>query len=141
MHQPYLLIQSENKAHGRFRVIMVYLKSSSRPMHEILAPSTHIRKNLYGEEFVGMMGELIPLEELSGASRHLHADIRSCLRGDIAAFLLSLHNVEPDFRMIGLPGASKLSAIRWKLLNLTKLKQDDPRKHIAQRDALESLLG
>jgi hypothetical protein len=31
--------------------------------------------------------------------------------------------------------------VQWKLLNLNKLKRDNPAKHAAQRDALLKLLG
>ena len=33
-----------------------------------------------------------------------------------------------------------LPAVRWKLLNLEKLKKHNPKKHAEQRDALEDLL-
>ena len=48
----------------------------------------------------------------------LHADIRKQLTGNVSVFLLSLHDVEPDFDLIGLPRALDLPAVRWKLLNL-----------------------
>jgi hypothetical protein len=57
----------------------------------------------------------------------------------VAAFLLSLHDAEPDFYLIGLPEAAGLPAVRWKLINLEKLKQSNPQKHKVQRDALERL--
>ena len=55
----------------------------------------------------------------------------SRLTGDVAAFLLSLHDAEPDFRLIGLPQAADFPAVRWKLINLDKLKQANPLKHKA----------
>ena len=79
-------------------------------------------------------------DALLDTRRRLHADIGSRLNGDVAAFLLSLHDAEPDFRLIDLPRAADLPAVRWKLINLEKLKQANPRKHMAQREALESLL-
>lgn len=133
------LYENEGLTDDLFRVFMVYVASSGRPMHEILAPAGFIREDLYDEEFVGMTREPIPLEELAAAGRRLHADIRSRLRGDIVAFLLSLHDAEPDFGLIGLPEAAELPAVRWKILNLQKLKQDDPPKHAAQRNALQGL--
>ena len=69
----------------------------------------------------------------------LHADIRGWLSGDIASFLLSLHDANPDLSLIGLPGAANFPAIRWKLINLEKLKGDNPEKHAAQRGTLEDL--
>lgn len=67
----------------------------------------------------------------------LYADIREQLVGNIAAFLLSLHDAEPDFAMTGLPQASLLPNIRWKLLNLRRPESENPEKHVAQRRALE----
>ena len=45
----------------------------------------------------------------------------------------------PDFHLIGLPEAANLPAIRWKLMNLDRLKRDNPEKHAAQREALTRL--
>ena len=108
-------------------------------MHELLARSASLGEDLYDEEFVGMTREAVSLEALAETGRHLHADIRSRLQGDIAAFLLSLHDAEPDFGLIGLPEAARLPAVRWKLVNLERLKQANPDKHTSQRRALERL--
>ena len=35
--------------------------------------------------------------------------------------------------------AAELPAVRWKLVNLERLKRANPEKHLAQRDALERL--
>ena len=86
-----------------------------------------------------MTREAVSWAALVEVRRRLLADIRSRLRGDIAAFLLSLHDAEPDFGLIGLPHAADLPAISWKLVNLEKLKHANPEKHGAQRDALECL--
>lgn len=54
-------------------------------------------------------------------------------------FLLSLHDGEPDFETIGLPQAADLPAVRWKILNLEKLKSQTPEKHAEQRREIEGL--
>ena len=118
---------------------MVYVASSGRPMHELLAPATPFRRDLYDQEFVGMTREAVSLEALADAARTLHADIMSRLHGDVASFLLSLHDAEPDFGLLGLPEAADLPAVRWKLVNLQKLRDTNPDKHTAQRGALEGL--
>ena len=79
------------------------------------------------------------MEELDETRQRLHADIGERLTGDIATFLLSLHDAEPDFDLIGFSHAEKLPAVRWKLVNLEKLKRENPKKHAAQRSALEAL--
>ena len=83
-------------------------------------------EDLYDEEFAGMTREAVSLGALAETARQLHADIRSRLQGDIAAFLLSLHDAEPDFGLIGLPTAAELPAVRWKLVNLERLKLANP---------------
>lgn len=136
-----LLYENEGLTEDLFRVFMVYVASSSRPMHELLAPATAQGDELYDEEFAGMTRDSVSKESLAETRIRLHEDIRQRLTGDIAVFLLSLHDAEPDFDLIGLPEAAKLPAIRWKLVNLEKLKHRNPGKHAAQRGALEELFG
>lgn len=134
-----LLYENEGLTDELFRVFMAYVAGSGRPMHELLAPAAPFQDALYDEEFLGMTRENVTRDELIETRSRLHADIRERLSGEIAAFLLSLHDAEPDFDLINLPGAAELPAIRWKLLNLEKLKNDNPAKHAAQRGALEEL--
>ncbi|MXY57145.1 MAG: nucleotidyl transferase AbiEii/AbiGii toxin family protein [Gammaproteobacteria bacterium] len=135
-----LLYEHEGLTDDLFRVFMVYVASSGRPMHELLAPPTPLKGDLYDEEFVGMTREAVSLDALTDTARTLHADIRSRLHGDVADFLLSLHDAEPDFGLLGLPNAADLPAVRWKLVNLKNLKDTNPGKHASQRSALERLL-
>ena len=134
-----LLYDHEGLTDGLFRTFMVHVAGSGRPMHEILAPAAALREDLYDEEFVGMTREQVSCDALAETGRRLHTDIRSRLHGDVAAFLLSLHEAEPDFELIGLPEAAELPSVRWKLINLNRLKQADPEKHITQRRTLERL--
>ena len=134
-----LLYENEGLTADLFRTFMVYVAGSARPMHELLAPAASLREELYGEEFVGMTRQPVSWNALIETRRFLHADIGSRLTGDVSDLLLSLHDANPDFRLINLPEAVNLPAVRWKLVNLEKLKRANPRKHRAQRDALERL--
>ena len=134
-----VLYENEGLTDDLFRVFMVYLASSGRPMHELLAPAARFDSALYEDEFVGMTQESISQEELLETQARLHEDIRERLTCDIPAFLLSLHDATPAFELIGLPEAARLPAVRWKLMNLEKLKRDNPGKHAAQREELERL--
>ncbi len=87
-----------------------------------------------------MTREPVTRDSLIETRARMHADVRERLTGEIAAFVLSLHDAEPDFAMMGLPRASLLPAIRWKLLNLRQLKNEIPEKSLAQRRALEDPL-
>ena len=134
-----LLYENEGLTDELFRAFMVYVASSSRPMHELLAPAAPFQDELYDEEFAGMTRVAVTKEALIETRERLHADIRERLTGDIAAFLLSLQDAEPDFNLINLPTAADLPAVRWKLFNLEKLKEENPGKHAAQRVTLEDL--
>ena len=102
-----LLYENEGLTDDLFRVFMVYVASSGRPMHELLAPSTPLREDLFAAEFSGMTREAVPADALVGTRRRLHADFRSRLKGDVANFLLSLHDAHPDFGLIGLHGPER----------------------------------
>ena len=52
-----LLYENEGLTDDLFRAFMVYVASSRRPMHELLAPTTPMRADLYDEEFAGMTRE------------------------------------------------------------------------------------
>ena len=133
------LYENEGLTDDLFRVFMVYVASSGRPMHELLAPARPYREELYDSEFSGMTREAVCRNAFADTGRRLHADIKSRLKEEVAGFLLSLHDAAPDFGLIGLPDAGGLPAVRWKLINLEKLKQADPEKHAVQRRALENL--
>jgi predicted nucleotidyltransferase component of viral defense system len=136
-----LLYENEGLTDSLFRVFLIYVSGSGRPMHELLAPTRVPLDALYTEEFVGMTRDVVSLDELEAARVRLLDDIRTRLTGDAATFLLSLHDAEPDFGLVGLLGADRLPAVQWKLLNLRKLKADNPKKHAEQRAQLKALLG
>ncbi len=135
-----LLYENEGLTDELFRVFMVYVASSNRPMHELLAPNMRLSEELHNNEFIGMTREAVTIDALIEVQERLHTDIQQRLTGDIAAFLLSLHDADPDFDLVGLSRAEELPAGCWKLINLEKLKRRDPEKHAAQRGALENLL-
>lgn len=87
-----------------------------------------------------MTTEPVDLSELEEIRTRLHSDIRMHLKEDIATFLISLHEASPNFDLIGRPDAEQLPAIKWKLLNLEKLKQNNPAKHAEQRELLKAIL-
>ena len=134
-----VLYENEGLTEDLFRVFMIYVASSGRPMHELLTPPARFKEELYDGEFMGMTREVVTKEALIATQTHLYADIQKHLSGDIATFLLTLHDAKPDFNLLGIPEAAALPAIRWKLLNLEKLKASNPEKHVSQRNALKML--
>ncbi|MCY4295600.1 MAG: nucleotidyl transferase AbiEii/AbiGii toxin family protein [Gammaproteobacteria bacterium] len=135
-----LLYENEGMTDDLFRTFLVYVASSSRPMHELLAPDSSNWGERFQTEFAGMARNPVSMEALIQTELRLHMDIHARLTGGVAEFLLSLHDAQPDFGLIGLPQASELPAVRWKLRNLAALKNNNQAKHAVQRDALKKLL-
>ena len=136
-----LLYENEGLTDDLFRTFLVYVASSSRPSHELLSPNLVALDEFYVREFEGMTKMPVSLEELRESRSRLIADIQSRFDKGSIEFLLSLHDGNPDFAAIDRPQAADLPAVRWKLLNLNKLKTDNPDKHAAQRENLVKVLG
>lgn len=132
-----LLYENEGLTDALFRTFLVYIASSGRPPHELLRATLAPLDAPYAAEFEGMTNVAVPLAELVATRTQLLADIKARLNEPARKFLLSLHDAEPDFELIGLPQAAGLPAVRWKLQNLEKLKRENAPKHAEMRTALE----
>ena len=124
-----------------FRTFLIYVASSGRPPHELLNPNPLDIGHLFSEEFEAMAYIPVSCEDLLETRARLIADIQSRFDENTKRFLLSLHDGEPDFDAINRPQAAALPAVRWKLINLEKLKKNNPDKHAMQRSLLEGLFS
>ena len=136
-----LLYENEGLTDALFRTFLIYVVSSGRPPHELVRPSLAELDEAFINEFEGMTVEPVSLDDLKAASSRMTADILAKLDDRAMSFLLSLHDGEPDFGAIGLPQAAELPAVRWKLLNLQKLKDQNPAKHAEQRREIENIVA
>ncbi|MGY2803612.1 nucleotidyl transferase AbiEii/AbiGii toxin family protein [Bradyrhizobium sp. USDA 4506] len=136
-----LLYENEGLTDALFRTFLIYVASSGRPPHELVKPSLAMLDEAFVKEFQGMTIETVRLDELKAVRLKLTANLLARLDEKAMRFLLSLHDGEPDFEAIGLPQAAKLPAVRWKLLNIAKLKEQNPAKHVDQRREIEDILS
>lgn len=139
LYDVHLLYENEGLTDEVFKAFLVYVASSGRPPHELLDPGLAEISAAYENEFVGMTEESVSLEALLSVRETLIKDLRDRLTGDIALFLTSLQDGAPNFDLIGLPSAADLPAVRWKLLNIERLKEANPDKHQAQGKLLAAL--
>lgn len=131
-----LLYEHEGLTEELFRTFLVYLAGSPRPPHEILKPNPVDIKERFAKDFEGMQLTPVSETELLSVRERLFEDIQSRLDHPAKRFMLGLHDGKPDFDAIGRPQAAKLPAVKWKIMNLMKLKEQNPRKHARQRDDL-----
>ena len=136
-----LLYENEGLTDDLFRTFLIYIASSSRPAHELLNPNLINLDQPYTQEFEGMTRASVSLQELLDTRKRLITDIHSRFDENTKRFLISLHDGTPDFDAIDRPRAVDLPAVRWKLINLGKLKNENAAKHAEQRRKLEVLLG
>jgi predicted nucleotidyltransferase component of viral defense system len=134
-----LLYENEGLTDELFRTFLVYVASSGRPPHELLRPSLKTIEKEFSDEFEGMTSTNVSLDDLLATRVKLSEDIAARLDQNAMRFRLSLHDGAPDFGAIGLPHAADLPAVRWKLINLARLKSENPEKHAEQRGATERI--
>jgi hypothetical protein len=126
-----------------FRAFLIYLISHDRPAVELLDPNRQDLSVPYEHEFIGMTIDEVPLDKLVETRERLIEDIQGRARqNDPKHFLTSFHSLVPDWASIGFDGEiGQLPAIRWKLLNLARLRDQNPGKFSNELDRLTRFLG
>ena len=79
----------------------------------------------------------VKYEELESVRKAIVKEIKQKLTDNERAFLLSFKEKEPKWDMLGVEGAKDLPAVKWKLVNLTKMSDG---KHKEAVDKLRSIL-
>jgi hypothetical protein len=83
----------------------------------------------FEQEFVGMTTGEASLDVLLAAREQLVSEIRSHLDERSKQFLLSFHELKPDWALLATPDINNLPAIRWKLMNIELLQTKQPEKY------------
>jgi hypothetical protein len=104
---------------------IVYLISHDRPIAEVIAPRRRDITAEFHGSFAGMTTEPVSIEDLVAAREDLIAEIAGKMPPPHKEFLLGFKRGAPDWDLLGLPGAAELPAVRWKQINLDKLKPAD----------------
>jgi predicted nucleotidyltransferase component of viral defense system len=123
------LLANEGIGDETRRAFIVYLVSTNRPFAEILAPTRLDIAQEFARGFDGMTASPVTLDELIQARERLIAEVVGKMPTEHRRFLLSLKKGEPEWPLLGVPGADALPAVRWRLENLAKIDEQ-------KRDAL-----
>jgi predicted nucleotidyltransferase component of viral defense system len=139
----HFLFANEGIDEDLFRAFLIYLISHNRPAHELLCPHPLDISVQYDAEFRGMTVEELPLDTLLAARERLIEEVRRRSRKDTAQrFLTSFHRLEPDWAAIGFEaGLGELPAVRWKRLNLERLRAENSDKYEEQLSRLADCLS
>ena len=132
------LLANEGIGDDLRRAFVIYLVSHDRPISEVLVPRRKDIRQEFERGFKGMTKEPVALEDLLAAREALIAAIAGGMPDRHKVFLLGFKRGDPDWNLLGLPGAANLPAVKWKQLNLDKMPSDARRRMVAQ---LEKLLS
>jgi predicted nucleotidyltransferase component of viral defense system len=134
----YLLLKSEGLTSEIRKAFIVYLVSHPRPIVEILNPQQKDISGIFEKEFKDMIAEDIALGLLETTRDELVAIIREELTPDERRFIVSIKQGQPLWDLLELEGIKDLPAVKWKLLNISRM---DPTKHRKAVHKLKDYLG
>ena len=121
--------------------LLVNLIGHRRPIVELLAPEVKDQRKTFEGEFSGMT--MLPFDYAAHEATFVELTglVQASLTAADRSFLLSFEAGEPDWSLFPVAGADRLPAPRWKLLNIQKLRSENPAKHAAGLRTLAQVLG
>ncbi len=122
------------------RCFVLYLAGHNRPPHEVIEPKRKDVKALYENDFRGMAEHDAPLADLLEVRERAIKTVQTELTTDERRFLMSIARGEPDWAIAGVPHASQLPAIQWKVMNIQQLAKQNKKKYQQAVDDLERCL-
>ena len=117
-----LLLDNEGITENIRKAFIVYLVSHNRPINEVLNPGLQDIRPVFENEFAGMTEQETSLEDLVNVRSLLIEIIKNELTADEKKFLLSFKSMNPQWELLGLNGIENLPSVKWKLINLAKMK-------------------
>jgi predicted nucleotidyltransferase component of viral defense system len=133
-----LLLEAKKYSEEIKRGFIYSLVCSNRPTHEMLAPNLIDQKATYENQFQGMSEIGFTYDEFEQTRLELIETVKASLNDNDKRFLLSLNRLEPDWSIYDF---KQFPSVKWKLINLQKLRDfraDDHQQHLA---LLEEILN
>ena len=115
---------------------LFFLLCGNRPFHELLNPKRIDQQIVYDSQFSGMTNQIFSYEDFEKTREQVIAVINKSLTDKDKTFLLAFTKGEPIWANVDY---SMFPAIRWKLLNIQKLKTNNPSKYQEQIELLQEL--
>ncbi len=108
----------------------MYLISHNRSIAELLQPVKKDISLLYHNEFSSMSKEDVSIDELNDAFDTLGYKLNNELTDNEKEFLISFKIGSPKWDLLPLHGVQELPAVKWKMINLAKMAEEDRIKSI-----------
>ncbi len=117
--------------------VLFSMLSSQRPFHELLQPSRIDQKAVLSSQFSGMTKETFTYTMFEETRETLIQEVHSHLTENDKKFLLNFAHGKPRW---GEYNYSSFPGIKWKLMNIKKLKEENRQKFDQQIILLEKAL-
>ncbi|MCM1312830.1 MAG: nucleotidyl transferase AbiEii/AbiGii toxin family protein [Roseburia sp.] len=120
---------------------MLCLLGSDKPIIESLQPNDVDQTEALENQFQGMSDITFTYEDYISARADLLKEISDSLTQTDKEFFLSFEKGSPDWSKCSAGDLSNYPSVQWKMLNIRKLKQTNPKKFEAGINKLEKYLG
>lgn len=117
------------------------LLGSDRPLFESFAPRLIDQSEAMVNQFEGMSEIPFSYDDFTETRKKLILDINDVLTPEDKKFLIDFERAEPDWLNSPYTDFESYPSIRWKLLNLSKLKKSNPSKMEENVERLKSTFG
>lgn len=133
----YMDIASFNDVKDGF---MLCLLGGDKPIIEYLQPNTIDQTEALENQFEGMSKTPFLYSDYMEARKNLIEQVNTNLTNADKEFLVSFENGAPDWSKCCAGNLSNYPSVKWKIQNITKLKENNPQKHQQGVEKLQSFL-
>jgi hypothetical protein len=116
---------------------LLCLVCSDRPISEIINPNFIDQRTVLASQFSGMTEDTFSYDDFEDTRLELVKIVKESLSEEDKLFLLSIKQLAPLWNIYDF---SHFPAVKWKMLNLKTLRENNPKKFQAAYDALEAAL-
>ena len=136
-----LLLENEGINDNIWEGFKIGLISHYKPVNELLSPILKGQKSAFEKQFAGMTYLTFTYGDYENTRKTLVDSIQQRLTDDDKRFLLSFETGMPEWNLLPHESVKELPAVKWKLINIQKLREINPRKHEAMITSLKKTLG
>jgi hypothetical protein len=130
-----------DKIEGLKRGFIFALLGSDKPFIESLSPNNINQQEALENQFRGMTDIPFTYENYEIARKKLIAFVNAMLSEADKAFLVSFEEGNPQWEKSVYSDFRDFPSVQWKLLNVNKLKTQNPPKHRQEVDKLKGYFG
>lgn len=130
-----------DKIVGSKQGFMFALLGSDKPFIESLSPNSINQREALENQFRGMTDIPFTYENYENARKQIIVFINSMLTNEDKAFLVGFETGNPQWENSAYRDFRDFPSVQWKLLNVNKLKTQNPAKHRQEVERLRSYFG